>query len=90
MEPEKFLTPTEFTALRKAAKDNRERCILLLLAGAGLRAGEMTQIRAEDLDFQKGYLHIRALNSKGKKPRTVVLIPLVTDALKRQLDDRTK
>jgi integrase len=90
MEPEKFLTPTEFTALLKAAKDNRERCILLLLAGAGLRAGEMTQIRAEDIDFQKGYLHIRALNSKGKKPRTVVLIPLVTDALKRQLDDRTK
>jgi integrase len=90
MEPEKFLTLTEFTALLKAAKDSRERCILLSLAGAGLHAREMTQIRAEDIDFPKGCLHIQALNSKGKKPRTVVLIPLVTDAFKRQLDDRTK
>jgi hypothetical protein len=34
MEPEKFLIPTEFNALLKAAKDDRERCILFLLAGA--------------------------------------------------------
>jgi integrase len=64
MEPEKFLTLTEFNALRKAAKDDRERCILLLLAGAGLRVGEMTQIIAEDVDFRKGYLHVLALNTK--------------------------
>jgi integrase len=51
MEPEKFLTLTEFNALLKAAKDDRERCILLLLAGAGLRVGEMTQIRAEDVEI---------------------------------------
>jgi integrase len=48
MEPEKFMTLAEFNALLKAAKDDRERCILLLLAGAGLRVGEMTQIRAEE------------------------------------------
>jgi integrase len=58
MEPEKFLTPSEFNGLLNAAKDDRERCIPLLLAGAGLRAGEMTQIRAEDIDFSKGYLHV--------------------------------
>lgn len=44
-----FLTLSEFNALLKAAKDDRERCILLLLAGAGLRVGEMTQIRADDV-----------------------------------------
>jgi integrase len=37
MEPEKFLTHAEFGSLLKAAKDDRERCILLLLAGAGLQ-----------------------------------------------------
>jgi integrase len=41
----------------------------------GLRVGEMTQIQAEDIDFQKGYLHIQAAKSKGKRPRTVVLLP---------------
>jgi integrase len=51
MEPEKFLTPAEFNDLLKAANDDRERCILFLLAGAGLRVSEMTQIRTEDVDF---------------------------------------
>ena len=67
MEPEKFLTPTEFNALLKAAKDDREKCILLLLAGAGLRVGEMTQIKAEDIDFGKGYLHVQAIDAKFNK-----------------------
>ena len=34
MESEKFLKPDEFARLLKAAKDDREKCILLLLAGA--------------------------------------------------------
>jgi integrase/recombinase XerD len=90
MEPEKFLTPQEFNALLKAAKDDRERCILLLLAGAGLRVGEMTQIRAEDIDFRKGYLHVQATNAKFKKPRTVVLLPQVAQSMARQLSGRSK
>jgi integrase/recombinase XerD len=90
MEPEKFLTPKEFNALLKAVKDDRERCILLLLAGAGLRVGEMTQIRAEDIDFSKGYLHVEATNAKFKKPRTVVLLPQVADAMAKQLSGRSR
>jgi integrase/recombinase XerD len=90
MEPEKFLTHAEFTALLKAARDDRERCILLLLAGAGLRVSEMTQIRAEDVDFSKGYLHVPALNAKFKKPRTVVLLPQVAKVISRLLAGRSK
>jgi integrase/recombinase XerD len=90
MEPERFLTPAEFNALLKAAKDNRERCILLLLAGSGLRVGEMTQARAEDIDFRKGYLHVQAANAKFKKPRTVVLLPQVAEVLQKQLAGRSK
>ena len=90
MEPEKSLTHTEFNSLLKATKDERDRCILLLLAGAGLRVGEMTQIRAEDIDFTKGYLHIQALNAKFNKPRTVILLPKVIDAIAKQLAGRSK
>jgi integrase len=90
MEPEKFLAPTEFNALLKVAKDDRERCILLLLAGAGLRVGETTQIRAEDIDFSKGYLHVQARNAKFNNPRTVVLLPKVVEVLKKQLAGRAK
>jgi integrase/recombinase XerD len=90
MEPEKFLTITEFNVLLKAAKDDQERCNLLLLAGAGLRMGEMTQIKAEDIDFSKGYLHVQAINAKFKKPHTVVLLPKVAEAIAKQLDGRSK
>jgi integrase/recombinase XerD len=90
MEPEKFLTHAEFNVLLKAAKDDRERCILLLLAGAGLRVSEMTQIKAEDVDFSKGYLHVPALNAKFKKPRTVVLLPRVAGAISKLLAGRSK
>ena len=82
MEPEKFLTPAEFNSLLKAAKDDRERCILLLLAGAGLRVGEMTQIRAEDVDFTKGFLHIEASNAKDtQRAGCSEVITLVTSPL---------
>jgi integrase len=90
VEPEKFLSLKEFNALLKAAKDDRERCIILLLAGAGLRVGEMTQIKAEDMDFSKGFLHVRAVNAKFNKPRTVVLLPQVAEILKKQLAGRSK
>jgi integrase len=76
--------------LLKAAKDDRVRCIILLLAGAGLRVTEMTQIRAEDVDFSKGYLHVPSINAKFKKPRTVVLLPKVAEAVSKQLAGRTK
>jgi integrase/recombinase XerD len=90
MEVEQFLRPEEFELLLKAARDERERCILLLMAGAGLRVGEMTAIRAEDINFAKGFLHIRAEGAKGEAPRTVVLLPSVSDALKNHLSDRTQ
>lgn len=90
MEPEKFLTHAEFTLLLKAAKDDRERCLRLLLAGAGLRVSEMTQIKAEDADFSKGYLHVPALNAKFKKVRTVALLPQVAQAITKLLSGRTK
>jgi len=90
MEPEEFLTHAEFNALLKAAKDDRERCILLLLAGAGLRVSEMTQIMAEDVDISKSYLHVPALNAKFKKARTVVLLPQVSQAIAKLLSGRSK
>jgi integrase/recombinase XerD len=90
MEVEQFLRPEEFESLLSATQNEREQCMLLLLAGAGLRVGEMTAIRAEDFDFSKGYLHIRAEGAKGKKPRTVVLLPPVAGTIKKHLAGRTQ
>lgn len=90
MEAEKFLKPEEFARLLKGAKDDREKCILLLLAGAGLRVGEMVAVRAGDIDFGKAYLHIRSANAKLKKARTVVLLPPVVESLQKYLIGRSE
>jgi integrase/recombinase XerD len=75
------LTKEEFDKLLKTCKNDRESCILWLLAGAGLRTGELVKIRIRDIDFAKGYLHIP--RGKGNKRRTVFLVPEVIAALEK-------
>jgi integrase len=67
MESEKFLKPEEFARLLKAAKDDRKKCIFLLLASAGLRVSEMVAVRAEDIYFGKAYLHIRSAQRQAQE-----------------------
>jgi integrase/recombinase XerD len=90
MEVEQFLRPDEFKHLLAATHDDRERCMLLLMAGAGLRVGEMVAIKVEDIDFSKRFLHIGAEHAKGGRPRTVVLMPPVIDAILKYLAERTQ
>jgi integrase/recombinase XerD len=73
MDPEHILKPEEFHHLIKTAERSRDRLILLLLGGAGLRVGEMAQIRVEDLNLEDGYMHIRSNNAQGGRGRTVIL-----------------
>jgi len=40
--------------------------------------------------FSKGYLHVPAINAKFKKPRTVVLLPNVAEAIAKLLAGRSK
>jgi integrase/recombinase XerD len=58
--------------------------------GCRSSCGRDDQITAEDIDFQKGCLHILAAKSKSKKPRTVVLLPQVAEAVAKQLAGRSK
>ena len=88
MEAEKFLRREEFDKLLQAAKDDRERCLLYMLAGVGLSVAEMSSIRAEHIDYDRSYLHIPKNDAKGKKARTVALLPPVIDALKAYLAGR--
>jgi integrase/recombinase XerD len=85
MDPEHILTPEEFHHLIKTAENSRDRLILLLLGGAGLRVGEMTQIRVEDLNLEEGHLHIRANIARGGRGRTVALPRPVIAELKHYL-----
>ncbi|MDD5086400.1 MAG: tyrosine-type recombinase/integrase [Candidatus Nanoarchaeia archaeon] len=59
------------------------RTIIMMLYSSGMRAGELTSLKWEDVDFKRNIIHIKL--AKGNKDRIVMLSPKVKKALK-QLD----
>ncbi len=85
--PPRILTPTEYRALRDAARnDARMSAIIELLLQTGIRIGELTALRLSDI--QKELLHIPAMEKHGE--RLVPLNKRAQEALKRYLDIRPK
>ena len=80
----KFLKELE---LRGSARD---QAIVYLLAGAGLRVGELVELRLEDLELgpRSGRVRIRAGTAKREIEREVPLSADVRARLKAYLEDR--
>ena len=86
MRPQDFLTREEFAQLKAACKDDREEAIVLTLAGTGMRVNELCNLKIEDIDFEKGYIHVEI--AKGGRPRTVVAPKPTLEALGIHLPSR--
>ncbi len=82
--PGKFLAPDEVRLLRKTLSDAatlakargvqcavRDRLIIELALGTGLRVSEMSNLKVEDLFLKKGQNSLHVRNGKGGKARTV-------------------
>ncbi len=83
--PPRILTPTEYRALRDAARnDARMSAIIELLLQTGIRIGELTALKLSDI--QKDSLHIPAMEKHEE--RTVPLNKRAQEALKKYLDVR--
>jgi len=63
------VTEEEISQMYKACKDDKERAVLSLNYGCGLRVGELEQLEITDLKLDDGYLIVR--KGKGNKRRTV-------------------
>lgn len=61
----------------------RDACIILLMARLGLRAGEVQQLKLDDIDWGEGILHIRA--GKSRRERALPLLEEVGKALSTYL-----
>lgn len=85
--PPRILTPTEYRALRDAARsDSRMFAIIELLLQTGIRIGELAALKISDI---KGYkLRIRPVEKHEE--RTVPLNKRAEEALKRYLEVRPK
>lgn len=64
----------------------RDYAILHVLGYGGLRVGELCRLALEDIEFDRGLLHVRS--GKGDKDREVVIEEKTRDAIERYLADR--
>jgi integrase/recombinase XerD len=86
MRPQDFLTHDEYTKLKAACQDDREKAIVLTLAGTGIRVNELCNLKVEDIASDKGYIHVEI--AKGGRPRTVVAPKPTLEALRVHLQGR--
>lgn len=90
--PPRILSPTEYRALRDAARDDiRIAAIIELLLQTGIRIGELASLRIDDVFFgngKEGHLYIRPQENRSE--RTVPLNKSAESALKRYIEVRPK
>lgn len=89
--PPRILSKLEYRALRDAARgDIRMSAVIELLLQTGVRIGELSQIRVEDvtLEGENPALYIRP--EEGSAERTIPLNRPVAEALKKYLEIRPK
>jgi len=81
------LFKNEYKALLFEAQGNsRDYAILLTFLKSGIRESELAALEIEDIDLVHDTLRVR--EGKGKKERTIPLMPELKRALRRYLGDR--
>jgi integrase/recombinase XerD len=81
------LTPDEVARMLAVADKSRDRLIIELLYGAGLRVSELTKLDLKDVNMSQGY--IRCMG-KGSKERIVPFGKLAMEALKQYMAEPRK
>lgn len=90
--PPRILTPTEYRALRDAARDDvRIAAIIEVLLQTGIRIGELANLKIDDVFFSNGKEgHLYIAPWENRQERTVPLNKSAEVALKRYIDVRPK
>lgn len=65
------LTKEEVSEILKNVKNLKHLTMLMLSYASGLRVSELVNLRVEDIDLQRGLIHVRG--GKGKKDRYTIL-----------------
>ena len=67
----KYLKRQEWEELRGSIDNIRDKLIIGLLYATGLRVGELSKLRIEEIDFEERFISIPWENTKTKTARTV-------------------
>lgn len=81
------ITPEEIEACREYAKGDREKALLELMLSTGLRVGEITVLKIEDIDFQARRLHVNEGKSDNAE-RDVYLSIRARNAIRKYIKKR--
>lgn len=76
----KVFTREQIQSLYQACKSPREKVVLNLCYGCGLRRSEAAALNSKDIDFDKKILYVR--NGKGKKRRAIPLTTTIANEFK--------
>jgi integrase/recombinase XerD len=77
----KVLTEKEVIAILNAVYNLKHKAMLLLVYSAGLRAGELINLRVNDIDSEQMRIFVRG--GKGKKDRVTILSEKALDVLRQ-------
>jgi len=67
----KYLKKDEWDKLRVSIDNYRDKLMITLLYSTGMRVGEFTKFRVEDIDFSERFIRIPPENSKTGEGRTI-------------------
>jgi len=77
----KYLKKEEWDRLRGSIDNYRDKLVITLLYATGMRIGEFTKLRVEDIDFEERFIRIPPENTKTKEGRTIfVPMEVLNDA----------
>ncbi|MBA7496943.1 Tyrosine recombinase XerD [subsurface metagenome] len=81
----KYLKKEEWDKLRSSIDNYRDKLIISILYSTGMRIGEFTKLKIEDIDFQERFITLSAENTKTKIARTVWIPQEVLNEIKAYL-----
>ena len=87
--PPRILTKLEYRSLRDAARaDTRMLAVIELLLQTGIRIGELSKLRVEDVDLENLTVHVPPF--EDTRERTIPLNKAAAEAIKNYLPKRAK
>ncbi|MBU0579326.1 site-specific integrase [Patescibacteria group bacterium] len=78
-----ILSRGEIDLIVGQANNSKHKTMLNLAYASGLRVGEVVNLRVEDVDFERGSIHIK--QAKGKKDRISILPKKLIAVLRQQV-----
>ena len=81
----KYLKREEWDKLRSSIDNYRDKLIITFLSATGMRIGDFTKLKVQDIDFQERFIRIPAENTKTKEGRTIFVPREVLNDLKGYL-----